>query len=200
MFHVEFELLIMHTLVAIDGSEHSFDAARALTHLAVPERLVLLHALEVPKPAYPMMMPEVAKDLYHIVERDMREDGERLLSRAASILPDGLGRVETKMEIGTPADVVVSTAERERSDVIVMGTRGLSPVKEILLGSVLCYPGHQDRITGCDRSAACRGPSARPDHSRCAYRKSSHALPARQRLTHNTPHEPSSRLSHPLIS
>ncbi|WP_447983705.1 universal stress protein [Nitrospira sp. Nam74] len=126
----------MHTLVAIDGSEHSFDAARALTHLAVPERLVLLHALEVPKPAYPMMMPEVANDLYHIVEHDMREDGERLLSRAASILPDGLGPVETKMEIGTPADVIVSTAERERSDLIVMGTRGLSLVKEILVGSV----------------------------------------------------------------
>jgi nucleotide-binding universal stress UspA family protein len=126
----------MRTLVAVDGSEHSFDAARVLTHLAVPERLVLLHALEVPKPAYPMMTPEVAQDLYQIVERDMREDGERLLNRAASILPDGIGRVETKMEIGTPAEVIVSCAEREGIHLIVMGTRGLSPVKEIPVGSV----------------------------------------------------------------
>ena len=148
--------MTMHTLVAIDGSEHSFDAVRALTHLAVPERLVLLHALEVPKPAYPMMMPEVAKDLYHIVERDMREDGERLLSRAASILPDGLGRVETKMEIGTPADVIVSTAERERSDLIVMGTRGLSLVKEILVGSV------SDRVVTHASSAVLTVPSPMP--------------------------------------
>ena len=125
----------MRILVAIDDSEHSFVAARALSHLAVPERLVLLHALDVPAPAYPMIMPEVAQDLYRIVERDMREDGERLLNRAASVLTDGIG-VERKLEIGTPAEVIVSFAARERIDLIVMGLRGLSPTKEILVGSV----------------------------------------------------------------
>jgi len=125
----------MRILVAIDDSEHSFVAARALSHLAVPERLVLLHALDVPAPAYPMIMPEVAQDLYRIVERDMREDGERLLNRAASVLTDGIG-VERKLEIGTPAEVIVSFAAQERIDLIVMGLRGLSPTKEILVGSV----------------------------------------------------------------
>lgn len=126
----------MRILVAIDDSEHSFVAARALSHFAVPERLVLLHALEVPAPAYPMMLPEVAQDLYHLVERDMREDGERLLNRAESVLPDGAGPAERTLEIGTPAEVIVSFAARERIDLIVMGLRGLGPAKEILVGSV----------------------------------------------------------------
>lgn len=126
----------MRYLLAIDGSEQSFEAARALAHLSSPERLILLHALDVPKPAYPMMMPEVAQDLYRIVERDMREEGERLLSRAESILPEGIGPVKTKLEVGTPAEVIVSAAEREGIDLIVMGARGLSPAKEIIFGSV----------------------------------------------------------------
>ena len=126
----------MRILLAIDGSEQSYEAARALAHLAAPERLIVLHALDVPKPAYPMMVPEAAQDLYRIVEGDMREEGERLLSRAASILPEGVGPVENRLEIGTPAEVIVSSAERERIDLVVMGARGLSPTKEIVFGSV----------------------------------------------------------------
>ena len=146
----------MRTLVAINDSEPSFDAARALTHLAVPERLVLLHALDVPKPAYPTMMPEVAQDLYRIVEHDMREDGTRLLNRAASILPDGIGPAETKLEIGTPAEAIVSCAEREGMHLIVMGARGLSPAKEILLGSV------SHRVVAHASSAVLTVPSPMP--------------------------------------
>lgn len=126
----------MRTLIAIDDSALSFDAARAVTHFTVPERLILLHALDVPKPHYPMIMPEVAQDLYRIVERDMREDGKQLLNRAASILPDGTGPAQKTLEIGTPAEAIVSFAERERIHLIMMGARGLSPAKEILVGSV----------------------------------------------------------------
>ena len=104
----------MRILLAIDGSEQSYEAARALAHLAAPERLIVLHALDVPNAAYPMIMPEVAQDLYRIVEGDMREEGERLLSRARSVLPEGVGPVESRLEIGTPAEVIVSSAERER--------------------------------------------------------------------------------------
>jgi len=145
----------MRILVAIDDSEHSFVAARALSHFAVPERLVLLHALDVPAPAYPMMMPEVAQDLYRIVERDMREDGERLLNRAGSVLPDGIG-AERKLEIGTPAEVIVSFAARERIDLIVMGVRGLSPAKEVLVGSV------SHRVASHASNAVLTVPSAMP--------------------------------------
>jgi hypothetical protein len=42
----------MRILLAIDGSEHSHDAARALQHLAPAEELLVLHVVDVPSQAY----------------------------------------------------------------------------------------------------------------------------------------------------
>ena len=40
------------------------------------------------------------------------------------------------LRIGSPAEVIVSTAEEQKADLIVMGAGGLGPVKERLFGSV----------------------------------------------------------------
>ena len=125
----------MRTLLAVDGSENANEALRLLKYLSM-DHVVLLHALDVPKPAYPMMVPEVAQELYHEMERSMRADGEQLLDRAASLLPFHTGPVTRTLRVGSPAEVIVTTAEQEKTDLIVMGARGLGPIKERLLGSV----------------------------------------------------------------
>ena len=125
----------MRTLLALDGSKNANEALRLLKDLSM-DHLVLLHALNVPKPAYPMMIPEVAQQLSHEIERSMRADGERLLERAVSLLPFHTGPVTKVMQVGSPAEVIVTTAEEEKTDLIVMGARGLGPIKERLLGSV----------------------------------------------------------------
>jgi nucleotide-binding universal stress UspA family protein len=66
----------------------------------------------------------------------MREDGERLLDRVQSLLPPHAGPSIKRLELGSPAEVIVTTAEQERVDLIVMGARGVGPIKERLLGSV----------------------------------------------------------------
>jgi nucleotide-binding universal stress UspA family protein len=126
----------MKTLLAVDGSDNSYEAVHALKYFARAEQLTLLHALNVPRPAYPMMLPEVAEDLYKTVEQNMREDGERLLDRVQSLLPLHAGPTTKHLRIGSPAEVIVSMAEEQKADLIVMGARGLGPVKERLLGSV----------------------------------------------------------------
>jgi nucleotide-binding universal stress UspA family protein len=125
----------MRTLLAVDGSENANEALRLLKYLSM-DHLVLLHALNVPKPAYPMMIPEVAEHLYHEIERHMRADGEGLLNRAVSLLPFHTGPVTRVLRVGSPAEVILKTAEQEKTDLIVMGARGLGPIKERLLGSV----------------------------------------------------------------
>ena len=125
----------MKALLAVDSSENANEALRLLKYLSM-DHLVLLHALNVPKPAYPMMIPEVAQELYHEIERSMRADGERLLDRAVSLLPFHTGPVTRMLRAGSPAEVIVTTAEQEKTDLIVMGARGLGPIKERLLGSV----------------------------------------------------------------
>ena len=126
----------MKTLLAIDGSDNSYEAVHALKYFARAEQLTILHALDVPRPAYPMMVPEVAEELYKTLEQSMRDDGERLLDRVQSLLPMHAGSSTKQLRIGSPAEVIVSTAEEQKADLIVMGARGLGPIKERLLGSV----------------------------------------------------------------
>jgi nucleotide-binding universal stress UspA family protein len=126
----------MNTLLAVDGSNNSYEAVHALKYFARAEQLTLLHVLDVPRPAYPMMVPEAAMELYQALEQSMREDGERLLDRMQSLLPMHAGPAMKLLRVGSPAEVIVSVAEEQKTDLIVMGARGLGPVKERLFGSV----------------------------------------------------------------
>ena len=126
----------MKTLLAVDGSDYSYEAVHALKYFSRAEQLTLLHALDIPRPAYPMMVPEVAEELYKSLEQSMREEGERLLDRVQSLIPMHAGPSTKQLRMGSPAEVIVSTAEEQKADLIVMGARGLGPIKERLLGSV----------------------------------------------------------------
>ena len=126
----------MKILLAVDKSDHSYEAARALKYLRRPDELILLHVVDAPRPIYPMMVPEVAHELYAQLERSMKEDGEQLLTRIHSLLSLHSGPVTTQLGSGSPSEMIVATAEACHVDLIVMGARGLGPVKERLLGSV----------------------------------------------------------------
>jgi nucleotide-binding universal stress UspA family protein len=126
----------MRILLAVDGSEQSCDAARGLEHLAPAEQVIALHVLDIPMPAYPTMAPEAVRDLRTAVEPRMREEGERILNRVPAMLPKDAGKVTTRMECGSPAELIVTIAGEERIDLIVLGARGVGPVHELVLGSV----------------------------------------------------------------
>ncbi len=128
----------MKTLLAVDGSDNSYEAVHVMKYIARAEQLTLLHALNVPRPAYPemTMIPEAAEELYKTLEQSMKEDGERLLNRVESLLPLHAGPTTKQLKIGSPAEVILSMAKEQNADLIVMGARGLGPVKERLLGSV----------------------------------------------------------------
>lgn len=126
----------MKTILAVDGSDNSYEAVHIMKYLARAEQLILLHALDVSRPAYPEMLPEVAEEIYKTLEQSMKEDGERLLKRVESLLPLHAGPTTKQLRIGSPAKTILSMAEEQKADLIVMGARGLGPIKERLLGSV----------------------------------------------------------------
>ena len=126
----------MKTILAVDGSDNSYEAVHIMNYLARAEQLTLLHALDVSRPAYPEMLPEVAEEIYKTLEQTMKEDGERLLKRVESLLPLHAGPTTKQLRIGPPAKTILSMAEEQKADLIVMGARGLGPIKERLLGSV----------------------------------------------------------------
>lgn len=122
----------MNILLAVDGSDHAYEAVHALKYFARAEQCTLLHAVDVPRPAFPIG----AEEFYQTLEQSMREDGERLLNRVQSLLPEHGGLSTKCLRIGSPAEVIVSLAEEQNADLIVLGARGLGPIEERLLGSV----------------------------------------------------------------
>ena len=126
----------MNTLLTVDGSDHSYEAVQALRYLAQAEQLTLLHVLDVAKSTHPMMATRGEMEEYTALEQSMREDGERLLDRVQTLLPEHAGPSTKHLRVGSPAETIVSMAEQQKADLIVMGARGVSPIKEWLLGSV----------------------------------------------------------------
>jgi nucleotide-binding universal stress UspA family protein len=63
--------------------------------------------------------------------------GERIVAKAAQVAHDrGVSDVETHVEEGEPAARILACAEREQADLIVVGSRGMSDLKGLLMGSV----------------------------------------------------------------
>jgi len=126
----------MNVLLAVDGSDSSHEAARALAHLARPDKLVVLHVSDVPAPMYPSVVPEVAREIQDTITKTLREEGERLLHRITSVLPPNIGPVKKRLEIGNPTTAILDVAAQEDAHLILMGSRGVGQVRELTLGSV----------------------------------------------------------------
>jgi len=70
------------------------------------------------------------------VETKRRAALEAELSAAAKRVGAREPAAEVVILSGAPADVIVRDIERSATDLVVMGARGLGPLKRLLLGSV----------------------------------------------------------------
>jgi len=75
-----------------------------------------------------------AFSLDDLIDRHKRSLRQFLGDRFADLLP--LVEVREKVEIGSPADMIVAEAEKEGSDLIVMSTHGRTGLAHLLMGSV----------------------------------------------------------------
>ncbi|UCE63716.1 MAG: universal stress protein [Nitrospirota bacterium] len=126
----------MKIVLAVDGSPHSNDAVRSLAYFTPPEELTLAHAITLPDLDHPMVTPEIRDKVIEEIEGKLRSEGEELLKRARSEVPADFPSVHQVHQIGIPAQVILETAQSAHSDLIIIGARGLGPVKELVLGSV----------------------------------------------------------------
>ena len=126
----------MKVLLAVDGSDHSLDAVRAVECLTPAHPLTVLHVLNLPRLAYPTLGPNFDKELSMTVEAAMKDEGESIVNRAASLLPPHHGTTAKRLVEGRPADAILEVAEEIKADMIVIGARGVGQLKEHVLGSV----------------------------------------------------------------
>ncbi|MBA3613584.1 MAG: universal stress protein [Nitrospirales bacterium] len=126
----------MRVLLATDGSEQSSHATRAVMSLASVSTLTILHVIDLPRLTFSMLGPEIAYDLSKIAEEALRKDGEQALTRTKALLLGKVNPLEIRLEEGSPAELILSVAQEEHPDLILMGARGKGQVEELFLGSV----------------------------------------------------------------
>lgn len=117
-------------LIAVDGSDHARKAARSAGELAFLTGAVLwlVHAYE-PVPVY-LGEPNLQEALN---ERLLQS--EAVVQAAKAELGVANGEIHTEVLEGPAAEAILSVAKTRGIDLIVMGTRGLSSLSGLLLGS-----------------------------------------------------------------
>jgi len=125
----------MRILLAMDGSASSDTARNLVASLHWPEGL----HVRVVAAVEPMSAMLIGLSPYAATEFDDRQIVESLETRllgAATLLARPGRRIETRLLRGRPASAIVEEANDLRADLIVIGSRGLGPVRSMLLGSV----------------------------------------------------------------
>ena len=129
-------------IVAVDGSDGSVAALKAATEIAKASGTVLT-ALYVYEP--PAFFGEVIAGsavspiggLDPSVFDDLQTDQlKRIHDSVDAAMKDSGVRYDYQDRTGQPAHTIVHVAEEHRCDLIVIGSRGLSGIKSLLLGSV----------------------------------------------------------------
>ena len=118
-------------LVPLDGSEHSIKALKTAVQIALKfgGRITLTHVYQVGGFA---ISPTPVNEFIEAVRKmgvDILADGEK------RVKSEGV-EVEKLLVEGRPVDQIVKTCRERGCGMIVMGARGLSRVKEVILGSV----------------------------------------------------------------
>jgi nucleotide-binding universal stress UspA family protein len=139
--------LFQKILVPLDGSEHSLKALEQAVQIAkkFSGKITLIHAYSVS--VQPVMLPEPSASgslnipVLTNAEYSRMADATRMLGNR--ILEDGEQRikaekvpVERVLVEGHAVQEIVRVAGEGNFDLIVIGARGISHIKEILLGSV----------------------------------------------------------------
>jgi nucleotide-binding universal stress UspA family protein len=128
------QIQVERILVPIDFSEHAEAVIEWAAHLAEEHgsQIILLHVYHLPVEFQQVEGAYLPADFWSSV----KEDAKRTLAGYAERLRvRGLSVSELARE-GYPATVIEEEVERQSADMIVIGTRGRTGLKHMLLGSI----------------------------------------------------------------
>ena len=124
-------------LAPVDGSDTAWkalDTARILAERFGGELLVI--TVTVPYSSVSLLQIAMDQNIIDRNNEELEKAGKVILERAKERLENFKGRVTYDQEAGNPAETILDTVVEEKSDAVVIGSRGLSGVEEFFLGSV----------------------------------------------------------------
>lgn len=122
----------MKILLAVDGSEHSEDAARFLTllDLGPDDEITVFHALHWSHFLY-------NENSYRQAIKELKKlFAPRIIDSILNILKPVRAKISTAMVEGPARQTIIEKAAEAGMDLIVMGARGTTGIESLLLGSV----------------------------------------------------------------
>jgi nucleotide-binding universal stress UspA family protein len=120
-----------HILLGVDGSEHALHAAKTAADLARSMKSNILRIVVAFDPVPPYLGEP---NMQTAISARMKE-AETILQKAKDAVGDIPGEIHTEILEGPPAEAILDVANTRKSDLIVMGSRGLGRLSGALMGS-----------------------------------------------------------------
>lgn len=119
-------------LLAVDGSDHSLNAARTASQLARTMNSAELRIVVV----YDSVPPFLGEPNMQTAINTRLDQAQGILRKAEEAIGDVPSEVHTEFIAGDPAESIIGVAKTRKNDLIVMGSRGLGRLAGLVLGSV----------------------------------------------------------------
>lgn len=125
-------------LVPIDASDQAQKAIRFAADWAINHdaTLHLLHAADIPTASELGLTQEYSYDMSDLINASEKLGQDLVSAAMAKARELGVKSVTGSVAVGDPAETAIDTATDLPAALIVMGTRGMSNWKNLLLGSV----------------------------------------------------------------
>lgn len=125
-------------LVPVDGSEGAKKALDVACQLA-NQANVTLHVLHIPEELAheTMLVWGIGAIAIEASNQEREKISQQIIEKAAEAArANGITQIETAVAKGDPARTIVNEAKRRGVEAIVMGSRGLSNLRGLVVGSV----------------------------------------------------------------
>ncbi|MFC5467425.1 universal stress protein [Cohnella suwonensis] len=127
-------MIFEHILVPYDGSapaEHALDKAIRLVRIGAASKLSVAHVVNL----QPVVISDITFVQPDVYKEQVKEHGDAVIDKVKEKTGD-LHDVQVVILAGSPAEAIVDYANGNGCDLIAMGSRGLSSLREFMVGSV----------------------------------------------------------------
>jgi len=118
-------------LLAVDRSEHALHAARTAADLVRTMKSTEIRIVVV----FDSIPPYLGEPNLQQAINARMESARVVMDKAIEVVGDIPCEIHTEFIEGSPAEAIIDVAKTRKSDVIVMGSRGLGKLAGLLLGS-----------------------------------------------------------------
>jgi nucleotide-binding universal stress UspA family protein len=127
------EVTMLRALVPVDGSDNCLAAIEHVVKLVQDREPLEIHLLNVQPPLHGDVTAFVSASAVKAYHHD---ETAKALAPACALLDAAAVPYQKHMVVGHAARVIAETAKKLGCDKVIMGTRGLGTMSQLLLGSV----------------------------------------------------------------